>query len=58
MFYYPNRSQAIRIQEALETLYKGAGGHYYYGESAWEYVHVHTQIELKQILEHIAGHLQ
>ena len=31
MFYYPNRDQAIRIQKTLETLYKGAGGEYYYG---------------------------
>ena len=58
MFYYPNRAQAIRIQEALETLYKGSGGRYYYGDAAWEYVHDHTQIDLKQILEHIAGHLK
>ena len=26
MFYYPNRAQAIRIQETLETLYEGVGG--------------------------------
>ena len=31
MFYYPNRQQAIRIQETLETLYGGMGGQYYYG---------------------------
>ncbi len=28
MFYYPNRAQAIRIQETLETLYEGVGGEY------------------------------
>jgi hypothetical protein len=54
MFYYPNRQQAIRIQETLETLYGGIGGQYYYGESAWEYVKIKTGIDLKGILEHIA----
>src|SRR5882724_311749 len=38
MFYYPNRSQAIRIQETLETLYEGVDGEYHYGDAAWEYV--------------------
>ena len=42
MFYYPNRTQAIRVQSALETLYKGIGGEYYYGNSAWEYVRQRT----------------
>lgn len=36
MFYYPNRKQAIAIQQTLETLYKGVGGAYYYGDKAWE----------------------
>jgi len=54
MFYYPNRAQAIRIQETLETLYLGAGGHYYYGDSAWSYIQSHTKIDLKGILENIA----
>lgn len=54
MFYYPNRQQAIRIQETLETLYGGMGGQYYYGESAWEYVKIKTGIDLKGILEQIA----
>jgi hypothetical protein len=34
MFYYPNRTQAIKIQQAMETLYKGANGFYYWGEAA------------------------
>lgn len=55
MFYYPNRAQAIRIQETLETLYKGVNGHYYYGDSAWDYIKSHTTIDLKGILEHIAA---
>jgi len=48
------RTQAIKIQNTLETLYKGIGGEYYYGDSAWEYVKTRTTIDLKQILEDIA----
>ena len=55
MFYYPNREQAIKIQQALETLYKGMNGFYYYGDSAWEYVRERTEIDLKQILEKLAA---
>ncbi|VXD24174.1 ApaLI family restriction endonuclease [Planktothrix paucivesiculata] len=54
MFYYPNRQQAIRVQQTLETLYKGIGGEYHYGESAWNYVTERTGIDLKAILERIA----
>lgn len=54
MFYYPNRDQAIRIQQALETLYKGAGGRYYYADSAWAYVKAQTGIDLKRIIEELA----
>jgi len=54
MFYYPNRTQAIRIQETLETLYEGVGGQYYYGDAAWSYVRDKTAIDLKEILEEIA----
>jgi len=54
MFYYPNRSQAIKIQETLETLYVGIGGQYYYGASAWDYVYKRTEIDLKAILEKLA----
>ncbi|MFK5976616.1 MAG: ApaLI family restriction endonuclease [Sulfurovum sp.] len=54
MFYYPNRTQAQRIQNTLETLYKGLDGEYYYGDSAWEYVKQKTHIDLKKILEDIA----
>lgn len=55
MFYYPNRAQAIRIQETLETLYEGVGGEYYYGDAAWNYVRDKTTIDLKGILEEIAN---
>lgn len=54
MFYYPNRGQAMKIQSTLETLYKGIGGQYYYGDSAWKYVKDRTDIDLKNILEQIA----
>jgi ApaLI-like restriction endonuclease len=54
MFYYPNRTQAIRIQQTLQTLYQGIGGHYYFGEAAWQYVENKTGVNLKSILELIA----
>lgn len=54
MFYYPNRSQAIRIQETLKTLYEGMGGKYHCGDSAWDYVKGKTGIDLKKILEQLA----
>jgi hypothetical protein len=55
MFYYPNRQQAMRIQQTLETLYQGIGGHYYYGDGAWAYVYEKTGVDLKAILEQIAN---
>jgi hypothetical protein len=54
MFYYPNRDQAIRIQQTLETLYHGVNGHYFYGDAAWDYVYTQTGVELKGILQRIA----
>ncbi len=54
MFYYPQRSQAQKIQETLETLYLGIGGKYYYGDSAWTYIKNFTGIDLLEILEKIA----
>lgn len=54
MFYYPNRSQAVRIQQTLETLYHGVKGEYFYGDDAWDYMHKHTGVDLKGILERIA----
>jgi len=54
MFYYPNRSQAIRIQQTLETLYHGVNGSYHFGDAAWEYVHMQTDTDLKSILQSIA----
>jgi hypothetical protein len=54
MFYYPNRTQAIGIQSALEDLYKANNGFYYYGDAAWEHLRERTQQDLKAILEKIA----
>jgi type II restriction enzyme len=54
MFYYPQRAQAQRIQETLETLYVGIGGKYYYGDSAWTYIKEYTGIDLLAILTQVA----
>ena len=54
MFYYPNRTQAIRIQRTLETLYTGVGGEYYSDDAAWTYVRDRTGIDLLDILRKLA----
>ena len=54
MFYYPNRSQAIKIQQTLETVYHGIGGKYFYGDSAWKYINSKTNVDLLLVLENIA----
>ena len=51
MFYYPNRDQAIRIQETLQMLYIGMGGEYYSGDNAWEYIKNTTKVDLYSILK-------
>ena len=55
MFYYPNRDQAAKIQQTLQTLYQGMGGEYYYSDTAWQYVRQRTGIDLLQILENLAN---
>jgi hypothetical protein len=55
MFYYPNRAQAIRIQQTLETLYAGVKGEYHYGDAAWTYVKQYTDVDLKAVLQSIAA---
>jgi hypothetical protein len=55
MFYYPQRDQAIRIQETLKTLYKGVGGEYYSGDEAWDFMYRYTGVDLKAILTDIAN---
>lgn len=58
MFYYPNREQAMKIQETLKTTYRGIGGEYYAGDEAWDYVKEKTGIDLKKILLEIANNKQ
>jgi hypothetical protein len=55
MFYYPNREQAVRIQQTLETLYRSVGGQYVYGDAAWQYVKDRTDVDLRAILEDLAN---
>ena len=55
MFYYPNREQAVRIQETLKTTYNGVGGLYYSGDMAWSYVKEQTEIDLLKLLEELAN---
>ena len=55
MFYYPNRTQAIRIQESLETLYSGVGGEYHFGDAAWKCVKDRTDVDLYGILKKLAA---
>lgn len=54
MFYYPNRTQAIKIQETLKTIYKGVNGEYYSGDSAWNFIKNKSGVDLLGILENIA----
>ena len=54
MFYYPNREQAKKVQETLETIYKGTNGEYYHSDNAWNYIKKETGIDLLNILEKIA----
>jgi hypothetical protein len=54
MFYYPQREQAIRIQETLKTIYTGVDGEYYAGDDAWDYIHKISGYDLKAILTEIA----
>lgn len=54
MFYYPNRTQAMRIQQTLATLYAGKGGHYHFGQGAWDYVRERTGVDLLSLLKGIA----
>ncbi len=55
MFYYPQREQAIKIQQTLKTLYAGVKGEYYGGEEAWEYIKAYSGVDLKLILTEIAN---
>ena len=54
MFYYPQRDQAVRIQETLKTLYAGVEGEYYAGDEAWSFVKRYSGVDLKLVLTNIA----
>lgn len=54
MFYYPQREQAIKIQDTLKTLYNGVDGEYYAGDEAWNYLTKTSGYDLKAILMEIA----
>jgi len=54
MFYYPQRKQAIKIQNTLKTIYAGVHGEYYAGDEAWDYLQKISGYDLKQILTEIA----
>jgi hypothetical protein len=54
MFYYPNRDQAIRIQQTLQTLYEGLDGEYHFGDAAWQFVKKRAGVDLLTILEKLA----
>ena len=55
MFYYPNRTQAMRIQQTLESLYKSVAGEYHYADAAWAYVKQRTDVDLLGILKELAA---
>jgi len=55
MFYYPNREQAIRIQQALESLYKSVQGEYHCADAAWAYLRRRTDVDLLGILKDLAA---
>lgn len=55
MFYYPQREQAIKIQQTLKTLYAGVDGEYYGGDEAWAYLQKYSKVDLKSILTGIAN---
>ncbi len=54
MFFYPNRKQAIIIQDTIKSLYKGLDGECYFGKDAWDHVYHKTDIDLLEILRNIA----
>ncbi|MFZ4814161.1 MAG: ApaLI family restriction endonuclease [Phototrophicaceae bacterium] len=54
MFYYPTRAQAIKIQDALQDLYRANQGLYLHSQAAWDHVYEQTGIPLYTILTAIA----
>lgn len=53
MFYTPNRTQAIRIQQKIKQMYGDMGGECYFAVDAWEFMKRYTGIDLLDILETI-----
>lgn len=54
MFFYPNRTQAIKIQRALEITYQELGGAYYHRDAAWTYIKDRTGFDLQAMLQILA----
>jgi len=54
MFYYPNRQQAIRIQQTLQTLYERMEGEYHFADAAWIYVKQKTSVDILSVLKDLA----
>ena len=54
MFFYPNRQSAIRVQDRLREFYEENGGQFYSEESAWDFIHQYTGVDLKAMLIEIA----
>ena len=55
MFYYPQRAQAVKVQQTLKTLYSAVEGAYYSGDEAWDFVKTYSGVDLKLILTTIAN---
>ena len=55
MYFFPNRTQAMKIQAIVKDLYKANGGEYYSGEEAWAHLEEMTGVNLLSILEDIAA---
>ncbi|WP_170528534.1 ApaLI family restriction endonuclease [Ruegeria arenilitoris] len=54
MFFEPLRSQAVKIQSKLRTLYVSEGGAYYSGQDAWDFMVEYANVDLKAIIEEVA----
>ena len=53
MFFEPNRTQAVFIQDKLRKLYQDIGGEYYSGAEAWNYMKKVTGIDLKKLFKNM-----
>lgn len=55
MYYYPNRTQARKVQAAIAEAYAAVGGLYYSEQNAWQHVKERTGTDLKAIFEEIVN---